>query len=174
VLTGQLYSNVQAMRNYQALPELVPVTTDDRVHAEDVPGISIIVPARNEEANVSRLLSSLVNQDYPHYEIIVVDDASTDNTAAIVQEYAQYGVRLVSVDELPEGWTGKNYAYWIGVGNASYPWLLFVDADTELASCALRSTIHFAVMHDVDALSLFPIQRCEPFCERFLLLSAYQ
>ena len=162
------------MRNYQTLPEIVPVITDDRVRAEDFPGISIIVPARNEEANVPRLLASLVCQDYPQYEIIVVNDASTDNTAAIVQAYTKDGVRLISIDGPPEGWTGKNYACWTGAGYARYPWLLFVDADTELASCALRSTIQFAVKRDVDALSLFPQQRCETFWERLLLPFAYQ
>ena len=174
VLTGQVYSSVQAMRNYQTLPEIVPVITDDRVRAQDFPGISIIVPARNEEANVPRLLASLVHQDYPQYEIIVVDDASTDNTAVIVQTYTKDGVRLISIDGPPEGWTGKNHACWIGAGYARYPWLLFVDADTELASCALRSTIQFAIKRDVDALSLFPQQRCETFWERLLLPFAYQ
>ena len=174
VLTGQLYSSVQAMRNYQTLPEIVPVTIDDNVCPEDFPGISIIVPARNEEANIPRLLASLVRQDYPRYEIIVVNDASTDNTATIVQSYANEGVRLVSIDGPPKGWTGKNYACWIGAGYARYPWLLFVDADIELVSCALRSTIYFAVKHDVDALSLFPQQRCETFWERLLLPFAFQ
>ncbi len=175
MLTGQVYSSVQAMRNYQTLPELLPVTVDDSVvRAEDVPGISIIVPARNEEANIPRLLASLVSQDYSHYEIIVVNDASTDKTTAIVQGYAKNGVRLVSIDGPPGGWTGKNYACWIGARFARYPWLLFVDADTELASCALRSTIHFAVKQNVEALSLFPRQRCETFWERLLLPFAYQ
>ncbi len=174
VLTGQLYSSLRAMRNYQTLPEIVPVTIDDNVGPEDFPGISIIVPARNEEANIPRLLASLVRQDYPQYEIIVVNDASTDNTAAIVQGYTRDGVRLISIDGPPEGWTGKNYACWTGAGYARYPWLLFVDADTELASCALRSTIQFAVKRDIHALSLFPQQRCETFWERLLLPFAYQ
>ena len=138
------------------------------------PGISIIVPARNEETNLPCLLTSLVRQNYPQYEVIVVDDASTDNTAAIVQAYAKDGVRLVSTDGPPKGWTGKNYACWVGADHAHYPWLLFVDADTELASCALSSTIRFVTMHNIRALSLFPQQRCETFWERLLLPFAYQ
>lgn len=174
VLTGQLYNSVQAMRNYQTLPEILAITTEDSIDGEDFPGISIIVPARNEEANIARLLASLVHQDYPRYEVIVVNDASTDNTAAIVQAYTKENVQLVSVDGPPEGWTGKNYACWIGAPHACYPWLLFVDADTELAACALRSTIHFTQKQNVDALSLFPQQRCETFWERLLLPFAYQ
>jgi chlorobactene glucosyltransferase len=160
------------MRNYQTLPEIVPVSTDETIGAEDVPAVSIIVPARNEEANIARLLTSLMHQDYPRYEVIVVNDASTDNTAAIVQAYE--GVRLIPIDGPPEGWTGKNYACWIGAGYARSPWLLFVDADTELATSALRSTIHFAVKQHIKALSLFPQQRCETFWERLLLPFAYQ
>ncbi len=162
------------MRNYQTLPEIVPTAIDNMIREKDFPGISIIVPARNEEANLPCLLTSLVHQNYPRYEVIVVDDASTDNTAAIVQEYAEDDVRLVSIDGPPEGWTGKNYACWMGAGYACYPWLLFVDADTELASFALSSTIHFATTHSINALSLFPQQRCETFWERLLLPFAYQ
>ncbi len=174
VLTGQLYSSAKAMRNYLSLPEIVPILTDDRVRVEDFPGISIIVPARNEEANIARLLNSLVHQNYPCYEVIVVDDGSTDSTAAIVQAYAENNVRLISIDGPPEGWTGKNHACWIGAGYARFPWLLFVDADTELAPFALRSTIRFVVERDVRALSLFPQQRCETFWERLLLPFAFQ
>ena len=174
VLTGQLYSSVKAMRNYLSLPEIVPILNDDRVRTEDFPGISIIVPARNEEANITRVLNSLVCQNYPAYEIIVVDDGSTDSTASIVRTYTENGVRLVSVDGPPKGWTGKNHACWIGAGYARFPWLLFVDADTELAPSALRSTIRFALEREVEALSLFPRQRCETFWERLLLPFAFQ
>ena len=174
VLAGQIYSSIRAMRNYQTLPEIVPTSIDNTIEEKDFSGISIIVPARNEEANLPCLLTSLVRQNYPRYEVIVVDDASTDNTAAIVKGYANKGVQLVSIDGPPNGWTGKNYACWMGAEHAHYQWLLFVDADTELASFALSSTIHFATTHNVSALSLFPQQRCETFWERLLLPFAYQ
>ncbi len=174
VLTGQLFSGIQARRNYQTLPEIVPATADPMMQAEALPGVTIIVPARNEEANLPRLLASLLRQDYPLYEVIVVDDASTDDTASIARNYASDGVQLISIDGPPEGWTGKNHACWIGVGHARYPWLLFVDADTELASFALRSTISFALRRNVRALSLFPQQRCETLWERLLLPFAFQ
>ncbi len=176
VLTSQILSSRRAMRNYQALPEIGPsiLSDDSTVQTEGISGISIIVPARNEEANLPRLLASLERQNYPTFEVIVVNDASTDNTAAIVQAYAKSGVRLVTIDGPPERWTGKNYACWIGASCAHYPWLLFVDADTELASNALSSTISFALKRGIEALSLFPHQRCETFWERLLLPFAYQ
>ncbi len=173
VLVGQLYNSLKAMRNYRSLPEITPVIAEDRV-CEDFSGVSIIVPARNEQANVPRLLNSLVRQNYLQYEVIVVDDASTDNTAAIVRTYAEELVQLISIDGPPEGWTGKNHACWIGAGHARYPWLLFVDADAELAPCALSSTMHFVIEQDASALSLFPHQRCETFWERLLLPFAFQ
>ena len=164
------------MRNYQTLPEIGPsILPEDAIaHTENFSGVSIIVPARNEEANLPRLLASLERQNYPQFEVIVIDDASTDNTAAIVQEYAKHNVRLVTIDGPPEGWTGKNYACWVGAGYAHYPWLLFIDADTELSSCALHSTISFALKRGVKALSLFPQQRCETFWECLLLPFAHQ
>ena len=173
VLAGQLYSGFQAKRNYQSLPEIEPVIATS-MGREESSGVSIIVPARNEESNLPRLLASLVQQDYPLYEVIVVDDASTDRTAAIVQEYSGDSIRLISIDGPPKGWTGKNYACWTGASFARYPWLLFVDADTELAPFAVRSTINFAMERDIRALSLFPQQRCETFWERLLLPFAYQ
>jgi chlorobactene glucosyltransferase len=174
VLIGQLLSAWRAERNYQTLPEVLPVQKQEAPPDEAYPGISVIIPARNEEANLPGLLASLVQQDYPLYEILVVDDASTDGTAAIVGQYADQGVRLVTIDGPPAGWTGKNFACWKGAGESIHPWLLFIDADTELALCALRSSLAFALEHKIHALSLFAQQRCETFWERLLLPFAYQ
>ncbi|GAC1653621.1 MAG: hydroxychlorobactene glucosyltransferase CruC [Ktedonobacteraceae bacterium] len=176
VFAGQLFSGLRAKRNYLTLPEIVPISAagTKNIQEEEVPGISVIVPARNEEANLPRLLASLTRQDYSRYEIIVVDDASTDSTATITRHYEQHGVRLVRVDGPPRGWTGKNYACWLGANEATYPLLLFVDADTELVPSALRSTVSFALREDVRALSLFPKQECETLWERLLFPIAYQ
>src|SRR6202140_656641 len=112
VLIGQIVSGWSAERNYRALPEVVP--TDRREPPGDVawPGISVIIPARNEEANLPPLLDSIIAQDYPLYEAIVVDDSSTDGTAAIGRRYAEQGVRLIQSEGPPPGWTGKNAACW--------------------------------------------------------------
>src|SRR5450755_5171242 len=86
VVGGQLLAGRRAEQNYQRLPEVAPL--QDRNRDETLPGISVIVPARNEEANLAKLLASLVVQDYPCYEIIVVDDASRDGTADVARQYA--------------------------------------------------------------------------------------
>jgi cellulose synthase/poly-beta-1,6-N-acetylglucosamine synthase-like glycosyltransferase len=174
VVAAHLLSRGRAKHNYHTLPEVVPIAATSVRPEEPFAGISVIVPARNEAANLPRLLVSLLQQDYPLYEILVVDDASTDETAAMVQSYQKDGVQLISLEGPPDGWTGKNYACWVGAAHAHYPWLLFVDADIELASCALRSTFGFLAQHGVRALSLFARQRCETFWERLLLPFAYQ
>lgn len=88
--------------------------------------ISVIVPARNEEENLSRLLSSLEDQEFRPREIIVVDDQSDDRTAAIARES---GARVVEGQPLPDGWYGKPWACLQGAAVASGDWLLFLDAD---------------------------------------------
>src|SRR5271157_4727210 len=93
-----------------------------------IPEVSIIVPARNEEASLGDCLESLTAQTGVAFEIIVVDDGSTDRTRAIAQSFA--GVRVISPEPLPRDptgrmWTGKNNAVVAGAKEASAPWLLF-------------------------------------------------
>lgn len=171
---GQLFNGWRAEQHYRSFPELALYTKDDPPYVQFWPGVSIIVPARNEEHNLRGLLTSLVRQTYPLYEVIVVDDASTDGTAAIAREFADEGVRLLQISGPPEGWTGKNHACWVGARASIFPWLLFVDADTQLHPLALRSTLAFALEQQVEALSLFACQQCESFWERLLLPFAYQ
>src|SRR5690348_14047097 len=97
-----------------------------------VPLVSIIVPARNEELCLERCLESLVSQTGIGFEIIVVDDASTDRTGEIARSFAaRQGatVRVISAPPLPESWAGKNNAISAGTRMAKGNWLLFTDAD---------------------------------------------
>src|SRR6266576_7042329 len=99
-----------------------PVSVSER------PTVSVIVPARNEEACLGACLESLVAQTGVGFEIIVVDDGSTDRTRAIAESVR--GVRIISPGPLPAGWTGKNNAVVAGAKEARGEWLLFTDADT--------------------------------------------
>jgi len=90
--------------------------------------VSVIVPARNEEASLADCLQSLVAQSGVEFEIIVVDDHSTDRTREIAESFP--GVRVIEAGPLPEGWTGKNNAVTCGARQAHGEWLLFTDADT--------------------------------------------
>src|ERR1035438_6967104 len=95
--------------------------------SETASDISVIVPARNEEACLADCLRSLVGQALPAYEVIVVDGQSTDGTRAIAESFP---VKLISADELHPGWNGKCNAAWSGAKAAKGKWLLFTDADT--------------------------------------------
>ena len=106
------------------------------------PAISIIIPARNEESNIARLLESIQQQSSQPLETIVVNDGSTDNTASIA---SQLGARVIDVEALPDGWMGKPWACQQGAhaanttNSATGGWLLFLDADLILEPSALHA-----------------------------------
>jgi len=89
--------------------------------------VSIIIPARDEADNISTLLASIAEQEYPPHEIIVVDDGSTDGTAEIAK---QLGATVITAKSLPPDWKGKPWACQQGADQATGDWLLFLDADT--------------------------------------------
>jgi len=146
-------------------PPLVPIE-----HFGYLPlKVSIIVPARNEEGNLEALLNDLVNQNYPNFEIFVVNDRSTDRTAALVKEFESKHfskVTLVNVASLPEGWTGKNNAMEAGVRAANGDWFLFVDADTRHKPSSLSTALEWALRHQIDFLTLAPRSECRTFWEK--------
>jgi len=129
--------------------------------------VSVIVPAKDEEANIAASLETLLAQDYSSLEIIVVDDRSTDATAEIVRRVAEGDdrVRLVQVTDLPEGWFGKPHAMQVGAAEARGRWLLFVDADCRQAPHSVRAGVHFLADVPGDMLSLWPVLEMHGFWE---------
>ena len=138
--------------------------------AEDEPFVSIVIPARNEERNIEACLRSLLAIDYPNFEVIVSDDRSSDQTAAIVNRVAKEDGRLqlVQVTELPTGWAGKPHALHSAIGHAKADWLLFVDADATLHPQNLRAAMAYVHAEKVDVYSLLPGMRCETIWERLI------
>jgi chlorobactene glucosyltransferase len=124
------------------------------------PLISVLVPARDEEENIGDCLESLQKQDYPDFEILVLDDNSADRTAEIVAGLAAQDerVRLISGEPLPEDWAGKPFACYQLAKAARGEWLLFVDADTVHAPHMLRSVLDLALKSKASMLSGFPRQ----------------
>jgi chlorobactene glucosyltransferase len=124
------------------------------------PLISVLVPARDEEANIRACLESLQKQDYPNFEVLVLDDNSADNTAGIVNEMASRDsrIRLFRGEPLPEDWAGKPFACYQLAQRASGSWLLFVDADTVHEPHMLRSVLSLALESRTSMLSGFPRQ----------------
>lgn len=124
------------------------------------PMVSVLVPARNEGENIRACLESLSNQDYPNYEILVLDDNSSDNTSDIVEQIAASDkrVHLYHGAPLAEGWAGKPFACQQLARKALGEWLLFVDADTTHAPQMLRSVMSLCLELKPSLLSGFPQQ----------------
>lgn len=137
----------------------------------DLPMLSIVVPARNEERQIERCVRSLLAQRYPRFEVVVVNDCSTDRTPEILDRIAREDARLRVLHgaPLPAGWIGKPWALTQGARSAGGRWLLFTDADTEHEPLASSSAVQYAMERGVSFLSLLPTQRFETPAERVFL-----
>src|SRR2546430_5129562 len=126
------------------------------------PRVSIIVPARNEEADLEQSLNTLLSLDYDNYEVIAVNDRSTDSTGDIMERIsAKPGVslpqfRVIHHRELPNGWLGKTHAMWTAANEAAGEWLLFTDADVLFKPESLRRALAYAEAERADHVVLFP------------------
>jgi glycosyltransferase involved in cell wall biosynthesis len=154
-----------------------------------LPSLTIVVPARNEEAEIEPALRSLLQLNYPRFEVVAVNDRSTDQTGAIMDRIAaepaaQGRLRVIHVRNLPAGWLGKVHAMWLGShgnaaqgnatqGNAaqqiSSDWLLFTDADCVFQADCLRRAIHYANTTATDHLVLFPTAHMKTLGERMMI-----
>jgi cellulose synthase/poly-beta-1,6-N-acetylglucosamine synthase-like glycosyltransferase len=137
--------------------------------APAMPAVSVIVPARNEEACLGGCLQSLVRQSGVPVEIIVVDDHSTDRTREIALSFSNQQVRVIEAGPLPAGWTGKNNAVTAGSKAALGEWLLFTDADTIHLSGSLARSLKEAKRHDASLLSYSPEQMVKSFWEKAIM-----
>jgi glycosyltransferase involved in cell wall biosynthesis len=133
--------------------------------------VSVLIPARNEEANIADCLKSVISQDRTVAEILVYDDHSTDLTARIISDYGALDarVRRIAPRELPEGWCGKNFACHRLATEARGRWLLFLDADARLENNAAASMIAQARARGVSMLSAWPALKMESFWEKMLM-----
>ena len=133
----------------------------------DGPLVSVLVPAKDEERSIGDCLRSLLRQDYARLEILVVEDRSTDRTAELVRTFAASDarVRLLQVADLPPGWTGKTHALDVAQREARGEWLLFVDADTQLAPTCVSALLHDAVTRGADLESVLPSFETSSFWE---------
>jgi glycosyltransferase involved in cell wall biosynthesis len=164
-----------------------------------LPWLTIVVPARNEEAEIEAALRSLLQLKYAQYQIVAVNDRSTDQTGAIMERLAagpeaQGKLRVIHVRDLPSGWLGKVHAMWLGSqingsqingsqistthrnaaqANAeqqtSSDWLLFTDADCVFHPDSLRRALHYASKTSTDHLVLFPTAHMKTLGERMMI-----
>jgi len=125
------------------------------------PRVSIIVPARNEEEHIQQTLRQLLALDYDNYEVIAVNDRSTDRTGEIMDRMAGNApgnpcLRVIHISGLPIGWMGKPHAMWTGANQASGEWLLFTDADVLFKPDVLSRALTYAESQRADHVVLFP------------------
>jgi glycosyltransferase involved in cell wall biosynthesis len=138
------------------------------------PRVSIIVPARNEEEHIRETLLQLLVLDYSNYEIIAVNDRSTDATGRIMDDMvanskAEGRVKVIHVSELPAGWLGKTHAMWTAGQQATGEWLLFTDADILFKHDSVRRSVAYAEAERADHVVLFPRMIMKRAGERMML-----
>ena len=146
-------------RRITLLPNVPPL------ESSPVPRVLVVIAARNEERNVERGLTSILGQDYSDYEVIVVNDRSTDGTATILERMAQSDdrVHVVTVTGLPPGWLGKNHALHLGGSRASGEFVVFTDADVVMERTVLSRAVHYALQQRLDHLAISPETRMHGF-----------
>ena len=139
----------------------------------DAPLISVCVPARNEERNIRLCVESILAQDYPDFEVIVLDDRSTDATPEILRQLASLGendkLKVIRGADLPLGWAGKPHALFQASAAARGAWLCFVDADTFLAPMTLSSCCAKAIETKADMFTIMTSQILGSFWERAIM-----
>jgi Glycosyl transferase family 2 len=158
---------VRAARGMRRVPRL------DRTPATGAggPSISVIFAARNEAQALPEALPTLLQQDYPNYEVVAVNDRSRDATGDILRQFAGTSNRLkvIEISELPAGWLGKSHALMRGAEKASGEWLVFTDADVRFAPQVLRQAIGLATNQGWDHLTLFAGLEMRGFWETTML-----
>lgn len=142
-----------------------PILTKSKSERADIK-ISVIIPARNEENNIALLLSDLKKQKFAPYEIICVNDESTDNTEAVIKSF---DVTNINVEAKPANWTGKSWACELGARSASGDLFVFLDADVRLAEDALDSLVS-EYKEDRCVISVQPYHHTEKFHEQFSMI----
>ncbi|MGZ4788744.1 MAG: glycosyltransferase [Terriglobales bacterium] len=133
----------------------------DRPAPPNAPKVSIIVPARDEQEQVESGLRSLCQLDWPNYEVIAVNDRSTDRTPDIMEHVAsehdaRHRLKILRIDALPSGWLGKPHAMWTAAQQATGDYLLFTDADIVFHPESLRRAMAYALHSNADHLVVFP------------------
>ena len=122
------------------------------------PRVSIILPARNEERYIRRCIDSLIKQDYPDFEIVMVNDESSDKTLDIMNEYqnSHPDIKVLSVKKPDDDWIGKNWACYQGYLKSNGNLLLFTDADSYHSENTMSLAVQNIKHYDLDAITIMP------------------
>jgi glycosyltransferase involved in cell wall biosynthesis len=135
------------------------------------PLVSVVIAARDEEQRIGETLNRLLASDYPQLEIILANDRSTDGTAEIAAAIAikDTRLRIVTIDNVPEGWLGKTNAMTQATKLATGEFLLFTDGDIQFSPDAIRLAMRYTLDRQLDHFCLFPSMETEGWAERVLV-----
>ncbi|MDW7996207.1 MAG: glycosyltransferase family 2 protein, partial [Bacteroidota bacterium] len=164
--------NLTCWLNVRHVPRVSPV----QWALVSAPHVSILVPARNEATRIEPCIHSLCQQEYPAYEVLVLDDESTDATPEILERLCQQypeRLRVFRGAPLPEGWIGKPWACFQLAQHARGEWLLFADADTRFHPLALASLLQECRRHQWSFVSLLPREELRSLVEQLIVPLLY-
>ncbi len=150
-----MYFLIYSIKSIKNVPKLSLLTKSHNIH---FPRVSIILPSRNEEKYIEKCLDSLLRQDYPDYEIIAINDSSSDKTGEIIKRYSIAHSKIIYVDAQPkpEGWTGKNWACYQGYLQSKGELFLFTDADSIHSTSTISLAVTYLLSEGLDTLTAIP------------------
>lgn len=146
IMLLQLRDGIQKYRLKKDVPQKL----------DDLPTVSVCIPARNETHALSDCLNSVLESDYPKLEVIVLDDCSQDKTSRIIHSFAHAGVRFVQGEMPSDGWLGKNQALQVLAKQATGKYLLFMGVDTRLSSRSISQLVDYAREKHLSMVSVLP------------------
>jgi len=153
-----VYALIYMHRSVARMPLLREADSSGSFNDSEWPSVSIIIPACNEADHIEVALTSLLTLDYPCFEVIVINDRSTDSTGEIIDRLAgsDQRVRAIHIESLPKGWLGKVHAMHFGVREASGDWYLFTDADVYFEPSILKRAISYSRQHEINHVTCLP------------------
>ena len=164
IFSAWLYFLIYMIVSFKRLPKLESMNERHRQKqhvfiGDEFPKVSVILPARNEEKYIAKCLDSLLKQTYPNFEIIAINDSSSDKTDEIIHRYHTINSKVVAINAEPkpeETWVGKNWACYQGYLNSTGEIFLFTDADTVHSVSTMSLAITYMTKQSLDALTAIP------------------
>ncbi len=161
------------LRNLHSLLTISLFEQEDPPVLDEWPRLSIIISACNEAQTIQPAISTILEQDYPNLEIILVDDRSTDETGEIIENISKRDsrVKTIHITQLPERWLGKVHALYVASKKITGEWILYTDADVHLRQGTLRKAIALCASCSYDHFSLLPRVHTSAFWHEIVLRS---
>lgn len=167
-----IFTLIESILGYHQIKNLSHQTT---LPTKQLPSVSIILSALNEEEHIADTIHSLMQLDYPSLEIIVINDRSTDHTPIILKHLAEtYSqLKVIDIHHLPPNWLGKNHALYVGAQAACGEWLLFTDADVRMKKHTLSKALSYVLQEKLDHLTIHEHHLRKTFWLKIVLLGNY-